>query len=197
MRPVALAALGVALGVAGLIVFREARGAVAGGEFGELVNRAENFLLDALGRRRSTSSRGLAEIRRHEAFSATVYLDQAGHPTIGYGHKLKPGETFTTISEAEALALLAEDVRVAEDAVNSLVRVALNQAQFDALASFTFNVGAGAFGESTLLKRLNNGDYGAVPNELARWRYVTQGGAKVVSQGLANRRAAEAALFQA
>lgn len=201
MRPAALAALGLALGVAGLIVYREAKGAarpslpVGGDEFFNAVYRVENLLYDALGSRGSTSLDGLEAIKRHEAFSPTPYADQAGHPTIGYGHKLKPGESFTAITEGAALELLAADVRVAEDAVNSVVSVPLAQAQFDALVSFAFNVGAAAFRDSTLVKRLNAGEYAAVPSELARWKYVTQGGVKVVSDGLVARRVAEGQAF--
>lgn len=201
MRPAALAALGLALGVAGLIVYREAKGAarpslpVGGDEFYNAVYRVENLLYDALGSRGGISLDGLEAIKRHEAFAPTPYQDQAGHWTIGYGHKIKAGESFTAITEGGALELLAADVRVAEDAVNSVVKVPLTQAQFDALVSFAFNVGAAAFRDSTLAKRLNAGEYDAVPSELARWKYVTVNGTKVESAGLMSRRAAEGQAF--
>src|SRR2546427_12829717 len=108
-----------------------------------------------MGPRRSMSLAGLDQLKRAESprgrFNRTPYPDAAGFPTIGYGHKLKDGEGYDAIDEAQATSLLAADVRDAEDAVNSLVSVDISQAQFDALVSFTFNVGAGALRRSTLL----------------------------------------------
>lgn len=138
---------------------------------------------------------GLAHIKGWEGFRSTVYLDQAGKRTIGYGHLIKPGESFGTISEAEASRLLARDVSWAETAVNQAVKVPLSQNQFDALVSFVFNVGVGNFSTSTLLKRLNAGDYLSAQQNFTRWIYVSPGGVKQVSAGLANRRLAEAQLF--
>lgn len=138
---------------------------------------------------------GLDALRRHEGFSSVPYRDAAGHWTIGYGHKVAAGEDFASVTEAQAMQLLAGDVNAAEDAVNALVRVPLTQAQFDALVSFVYNVGAGAFRSSTLLKVLNAGDYAQVPAQLARWRFVTRGGQKVELAGLVSRRSAEGALF--
>lgn len=142
------------------------------------------------------SLRGLAHIKGWEGFRAQVYLDQAGKPTIGYGHLIKPYETFTTITEAEASALLAKDVSSAEAAVNRGVKVAINQNQFDALVSFAFNVGNSAFANSTLLKRINAGQFTEAANEFGRWVFITLGGKKVVSNGLVNRRVADYNLFR-
>lgn len=190
----ALAVAGILLGVAGLVLWRSAR---QSGDYAQLVYKAENVVYDALGERRSMSLDGVERLKQHEAFAPTPYRDQAGHLTIGYGHKLKSGEAFTAVSEPQALELLARDLADAEDAVNSLVKVPLTQSQFDALVSFTYNVGGTALRDSTLLRKLNDGDYAAVPAELGRWRYVTVAGSKVESQGLINRRRDEAAQFQA
>ncbi|GAB4227764.1 MAG: hypothetical protein Kow0032_07220 [Methyloligellaceae bacterium] len=113
-----------------------------------------------------------------------------GTLTIGYGHtgNVRPGMEIT---EARAEELLRQDLRAAEGTVERLVKVRLNDAQFAALVSFCFNVGAGNFGRSTLLRKLNAGDYGAVPNQLARW--VHSKGRRM--DGLVNRRAQEAALW--
>jgi lysozyme len=77
-----------------------------------------------------------------------------------------------------------QDLRRFENAVNGSVAVSLEQNQFDALVSFSFNVGVGAFTGSTLLKKLNAGSYDDVPGELMKW---TKGGGKTL-QGLVNRR---------
>jgi lysozyme len=117
-----------------------------------------------------------------------------GTLTIGYGHTrtVKPGQTITPV---EAEQLLRADLRVFEDAVNDAVLVPLNGNQFAALVAFTFNVGVGAFRSSTLLRRLNGGEYDAVPIEMARWTKTTIAGKRVTSPGLVNRRAAEAGLW--
>lgn len=113
-----------------------------------------------------------------------------GTLTIGYGHTgtVKPGMRIT---EAEADHLLSQDLAWAEAAVDRLVKVPLSDNQFGALVSFCFNVGETNFASSTLLRRLNAGEYDAVPHELAKWVYSK----KVRMQGLVNRRAAEAGLW--
>ena len=138
------------------------------------------------------SQSGLNFIKQWEAFRGRPYNDGYGFMTIGYGHKIKPGERFTEISEPQAAQILANDTAWAVDAVNRNVRVPLNQSQFDALVSLVFNWGEGNFASSILLQRLNAGDYAGAANRLGEWP-ITSGG--VTSQGLINRRAAEKALF--
>ncbi len=124
----------------------------------------------------------------------TAYQDSAGVWTIGFGHTGDVSPTMQcTASWAELT--LRKDVTSAESAVAALVTASLNQNQFDALVIFVFNIGVGAFQGSTLLKLLNQGNYDAVPTQLALWNKVTVGGQKVVSNGLINRRAAEIALW--
>lgn len=107
---------------------------------------------------RKMSEAGLAFLTQREGFSSTVYRDSAGHPTIGYGHKIVAGEDFSGgITESAARELLAQDVTKAEDTVRNSVKVELTQDQFDALVSFTYNVGPVAFSHSTLLRMLNEG----------------------------------------
>lgn len=147
---------------------------------------------------RNISWAGIDAIKRREGISLTVYRDAAGHLTIGYGHKVKLWENFDGgITETDATMLLASDLGDAVSAVNGLVDVPLSQAQFDALVSFVFNVGAGAFRSSTLLSLLNNGDYAGAADQFGRWVYVTSGGTKVVSSGLQYRRGDEARQFMA
>ena len=154
---------------------------------------------------RKMSAKGLALIEQWAGSSNTVYRDSAGYPTIGVGHLLKKDELSSgkiclsdkvikihdPISEEDILSILSSDIMLAAECVDKAVKVQLTQDQFDALVSFTFNVGIGAFKGSTLLKVLNNGYIENVPKELARWN---RAGGKVVP-GLVNRRNNEIKLF--
>lgn len=115
------------------------------------------------------SAAGLALIKRFEGYRSFVYRDQNGNETIGWGHKLTPGQSFPQgISPDEASALLASDVGIAADAVKRLVTVPLTQGQFDALVDFTFQFGQGELAKSTLLSMVNSGRCNAVPDCLYR-----------------------------
>jgi len=130
---------------------------------------------------------GIDLIKRFEGFSSTVYICPAGYPTIGYGHLVRSGESYAVISETEAEGLLRKDVESAERAVLRLVSVPLTDGQFDALVSFTFNLGAGALQRSTLRRKVNQQAHREVPEQFMRW--VWAGGRQL--SGLARRRAAE------
>lgn len=125
-----------------------------------------------------------------------AYLCPAGVWTIGWGTTkgIRPGMIITS---AQADALFLEDLKKYEDAVNRLVKVDLTQNQFDALVSFVYNLGETAFAKSTLLKRLNAGQYAGVPEQFVRWNKARVKGKLVPLRGLTRRRAAEAALFSA
>jgi lysozyme len=138
------------------------------------------------------SAAGLELIKRSEGYRSKTYLDVAGIPTIGYGHRILASETFPNrIDEAQAAKLLAADVRDAEQAVERLVRVALTQGQFDALTDFVFNLGAGRLASSTLLKALNASRYDAAREQLLRWDLA----AGKENAGLKARREAESQLW--
>jgi lysozyme len=101
------------------------------------------------------------------------------------------------INQAQADQLLAQDVQRDGQFLNSLLQqVELKQHQFDALASFVFNVGQGAFARSTLKRKLKAGDFAAAAREFERWVFATQNGKKVRLPGLVKRRQAERALFE-
>lgn len=124
----------------------------------------------------------------------TPYLDAVGKPTIGYGHVVRPGESFLRgLSLEGAEDLLAADVAWAEECVADRVTVPLTDNQFAALVCLAFNIGPQAFADSTLVKTLNGGGYPAVPYEMSRWN---KGGGRVIA-GLVNRRNAEIALWMA
>lgn len=137
------------------------------------------------------SAKGLALTEQFEGCRLTAYQDQVGVWTIGYGHTgpgVKPG---MTIIDAQAQALLAQDVEGAAACVNNVVTVKLTQDEFDALVDFVFNLGAGAFSGSTMLRKLNAGDFTGAAAQFDLWDRA--GGAVVA--GLLRRRQEEADLF--
>ncbi len=144
---------------------------------------------------RHVTDDGLALIKRFEGFSPTIYICPGGWPTIGYGHVVREGERerfASGIGEDEAEDLLRRDVGVAERAVLRLITVPLTDGQFDALVSFTFNLGSGALQRSTLRRKVNREEHALVPAEFRRW--VWAGGRKL--KGLVRRREAEARLYR-
>ena len=144
-------------------------------------------------------------LEQWEGIKQQLYIDSGGEATIGIGHLLTRSEKTSGkisiagqdvkyeswLSVAECRELLDQDLNVPERTVNSLVFTELNQNQFDALVSFTFNVGDSAFKNSTLLKLLNAGSYDKVPEQLRRWNKCNG----MIVQGLVNRREKEIALW--
>jgi lysozyme len=140
------------------------------------------------------SEAGLTLIKNSEGFRDQMYTDIAGFQTIGYGHRLLPGESYPNgITQAFGLQLLDQDVASAEVSVARLVKVALNQGEFDALVDFVFNLGAARLMTSTLLAYLNAGKYDAAAQQLLLWDHSGH----VEVEGLKVRREAEYALWQA
>lgn len=140
---------------------------------------------------RRINTAGLVIAKHAEGLRLKAYLCPAGKWTIGYGHRITAKEGMK-ITAAEAEMLLRADLHTAEKAVSSLITVPLTDNQFSALVCFTFNLGAGQLRDSTLRRKLNNGDYAAVPAQIKRFIYAN--GKKV--EGLVTRRNAEAALFE-
>lgn len=134
---------------------------------------------------------GIDLVKASEGVRLKAYRDPVGVLTIGYGHTGTDVYEGQTISEGEAAQLLMDDVKFAEVGVKAYVLVPISQNQFDALVDFTFNLGVGALRSSTLLKKLNAGDYVGAGREFFRW---DKAGGKVLP-GLTKRRAAEAALW--
>ena len=135
----------------------------------------------------SLTAVGLISIATWEGFKGEAYIPVPGDvPTIGFG-STEGVQMGDTISVPDALNRLEKDVRVAEDAVRSCVTVPLTQGEMDAYTSLAYNIGKTNFCGSTLVKKLNAGDYQGACAELKRWVYVD---GRVV-QGLVNRREAE------
>jgi lysozyme len=146
------------------------------------------------------SRRGAALIASFEGFVDHPYNDQANHATIGYGHLIHLGpvtdadrKKWGTMSKSLALKYLTADAAAAAEAVETHVKRPLSQARFDALVSFTFNCGVGAFNGSTLLKLYNKGDIEGTVAQFGKW--VKAGGKTF--PGLVDRRNVEAAIFAA
>jgi lysozyme len=119
------------------------------------------------------STAGLELLKRSEGFRSRVYLDLSGLPTIGYGHRLVHPESFINgIDEAQATKILAFDVLEAEQAIGRMVKVPLDQGQFDALVDFVYNLGSGRLAASTLLVDLNAKKYAAAGEQLLRWDHA-------------------------
>ena len=145
-----------------------------------------------------TSAEGVRRIHASEGFRATAYCCPAGVPTIGFG--TTKGVTFEdvgvrTITMAEATQLAALDLLVFENAVNRLCKVTPTQAQFDAMCSLTYNIGVGAFTNSTVLRAHNRGDFMAAGRAFALFDKARVNGKLTVMKGLTRRRAEESAIY--
>lgn len=139
---------------------------------------------------RRINAEGLALIKQWEGLRLDAYKCDAHVWTIGYGHTATAKEGMK-ITPEQAERLLYQDLALFEAAVSRAVEVKLADSQFAALVSWAYNVGVRAMQNSTLIRKLNQGDYAAVPGELARWNKVKGR----VNKGLSNRRAAEAGLW--
>jgi len=130
-------------------------------------------------------------IKKFEGFRARAYQCPAGYKTIGYGHLIANDTNLEQIDDSKAEELLYQDIDKAEKSVLRNIIVELTQGQFDALISFTFNLGGGALQRSSLRQKINRREYEAAPKELMRWVYTN--GIKL--PGLVKRRQAEVAIY--
>lgn len=174
-------------GVAVLHGIREASKAAGGGRplAGATIKQA---LSNALG----VDIEGM--VQRFEGSRSKAYRDLGGNLTIGYGHLVKAGEKFGTLTKSQELDLLRQDLAIARQAVLNLVKVHLNQNQLAALEDFQFNTGKLA--GSTLLKLVNQGRFAEAAQQFGRWDKVRVGNTYMTSQALLGRRLADQNLFQ-
>ena len=143
---------------------------------------------------RATTENGIELIKRFETFVDHIYICPAGYRTVGYGHVVREQEEqqyADGITEEEAEQLLHKDLKRYEASVCRLIKVPLDNGMYDALVSFTFNLGGGALQRSTLRSKLNREEYEDAANEFLKW--VWAGGRRL--KGLIRRRAAERCLF--
>ena len=147
------------------------------------------------------SDNAIEIIKEFEGFRLNAYIDPVGIPTIGYGtirypdgKRVRMGDS---VSQAEAEGFLKFDCEgVAADLTAAVQGIALNQNQFDALVSFCYNLGLGAFQGSTLLRKLKQNEFVAAAAEFDRWNKGTVNGVKQELEGLIKRRAKERKLFE-
>jgi lysozyme len=135
----------------------------------------------------SLSASALVGIATWEGYKPKAYIPVPGDvPTIGFGTTagVKMGDTIDPVT---ALKRKMDDVSKFEGALKQCVKVELHQHEYDAFLSLAYNIGPGAFCQSTLVRRLNERNYDAACKEILRW---TRAGGRVV-QGLVNRREAE------
>ncbi len=137
---------------------------------------------------------GLDLIKRFEGVRLKAYQDVAGIWTIGYGH-IKNVIAGMTISAQKAEEFLKEDLEEVEHALSKLIKVDVNENEFSALASLVFNIGAGAFKNSTTLRLLNKDDRVPAADAIELWNKAKVNGKLTRVEGLAKRRAAEKGLF--
>ncbi|MDB4343330.1 lysozyme [bacterium] len=137
------------------------------------------------------SVEGLSLIKKFEGLELNAYQCAAGVWTIGYGHTKGVFEG-QKITKAEADEMLVLEMEEYEKAVNDAVTISIDQCMFDALVSWTYNLGPSNLNASTMLKVLNSGNYDGVPEQIKRWN---KAGGKVL-EGLIRRREAEALLFE-
>ena len=137
------------------------------------------------------SENGLELIKKFEGCETTAYQDSVGVWTIGFGHT-KGVEEGQTCSIEDAESMLADEMDEYEGYINNMVKVELQQHEFDALVAWVYNLGPTNLGESTMLKVLNGGQFDRVPDEMNRW---TRAGGEIL-EGLVRRRQAESFMFQ-
>jgi GH24 family phage-related lysozyme (muramidase) len=153
------------------------------------------------------SDKGIEELKGIEGFRSKPYIDDAGYATIGYGHKIKKGEMFTSLTEMEADQLLRRDAAPIEDFINDHLDTLVSQNQFDALVIFIFNIGQAAFLNSSVFQDIKEKKYAEATKPWAKWINISKfikddETGEVVRklipvQGLINRRAKEIQLFNA
>ncbi len=171
---------------------------IAGGSLTQIQVDKLNEVVDFITPKQShqISDSGVDLIRSFESLELKAYDDGVGVPTIGYGTTIYPngkrvqyGDTCTI---EQAKSFMKYDLKRFTEAVNGSVKVQVNQNQFDALVSLTYNIGISAFNGSTLLKKLNASDYKGAAAQFDVWN---KAGGKVM-RGLTNRRAKERKLFE-
>ena len=141
------------------------------------------------------SEEGIALIKKFEGCKLEAYLDAVDVPTIAYGRTkdVKIGDICT---QQQAEDWLEEELVEYAGYVEKAVTVPLEQNQFDALVSWTYNLGPSNLNRSTALKLLNMSEYDGVPAQLKRWNKATVNGERKVLDGLVRRREAEALMFE-
>lgn len=120
------------------------------------------------------SKKGFILLKPLEGFKQKIYMDSSGNPSIGYGHKIKKGETFKKITEQEGEYLLRQDIAPVEKFINVHLNTIITQNQFDALVIFIYNIGATAFLSSQVFEDLKNKKYDEATKPWSKWVHITK-----------------------
>jgi lysozyme len=142
----------------------------------------------------TTNALGINLIKKYEGLRLKMYICPAGYRTIGYGHLVQDGEPLS-ITEAQADAYLADDIRLCEARVRALLTAPTTENQFSALVAFAFNVGVRALSGSSVLKYHNRGLYGDAVRAFGAWNKAKVNGVLRALDGLTERRGAEQGLY--
>lgn len=197
----ATALIAIAALIGGLILVAKAQGVDVGSEISDLGQSVTTEFSNLVGSGGDDAlSLAVTLLKGFEGFSSKAYPDPpgSGKYSIGYGHQIKPGEPYNAnseIGEDEATQLLHTDAGTAYACVQNAVSVELTPQQTAALISFAYNEGCAAFGNSTLLQFVNQGDFESASNEFPKWIYEHINGVATVSADLQSRRAQEQELF--
>lgn len=136
-------------------------------------------------------------LKPFEKYMQYVYPDIAGIDTVGYGHVVLEGEDFSQgLSEPDATYLLWLDAETRFDQIDPVIQVELTVNQYAAILSLVFNIGVNAFKNSTLLRKLNAGDFDGAAEQFMVWNKARVGGVLTVVRGLTNRRLSEKEVFE-
>ncbi|MCR4330059.1 MAG: lysozyme [Candidatus Roizmanbacteria bacterium] len=138
-----------------------------------------------------TSAVGIELIKKYEGLKLQAYVCPGGVLTVGYGHTKNVKENMI-LTPQDAEELLIKDLEYFEEKLIDVVKVKINQNQFDALISLIYNIGEGAFNESSLLKFINDNKFDLAARQFPRWIYSN---GKILT-GLVNRRKAEREIFE-
>ena len=154
--------------------------------------------IDIAATRSAVSPATIKLVKQFEGFRSRAYIDTSGYAVIGYGQsringrKVRMGQYIT---QAQAEAALVRELAHIQKIVLAHVKVELNQYQLGALTSLVYNSGVRILKRSTLIRKLNAGDYAGASKEFVRWNKANRGGRLVAFPGLTRRRLAEQKLF--
>lgn len=154
--------------------------------------------IDIVATRSAVSPKTIELVKQFEGFRSRAYIDTSGYAVIGYGQSRINGRRVRMgqyITQAQAEAALEQELAHIQKTVLAHVKVELNQYQLGALTSLVYNSGVRVLKKSTLIRKLNAGDYAAASREFVRWNKANRGGRLVVFPGLTRRRLAEQKLF--
>jgi lysozyme len=160
------------------------------------IDHVSNSNVEVVDYRTAVINRTAELLRPYEKYVEYPYYDQAGILTVGYGHVIRNSENFDEgISLESAENLLKFDVESRLNQIEDAINITLTINQYAAVMSLVFNIGVYSFLNSTLLRKLNSGDFNGAAEQFLVWNKVTINGVKQISRGLIARRSSEQNIF--